>query len=197
MDGITKITERINAAAAEECAVIAKEAEESCAAIRADFAQKAEAAYESGIQSGEIEVSLDAERIVRNAKLNARKEVLAVKQELLDAAFEAAKKKVAELPEDKYVAWLVAMAAEASEGCGEIILSQKDSKLGNQIVAKANEALAAKGKKGGLTVSTENRDMDAGFVLRDGNLELNCTLGTVLAANREKIATKVASDLFC
>ena len=147
MDGITKITERINAAAAEECAVIAKEAEESCAAIRADFAQKAEAAYESGIQSGEIEVSLDAERIVRNAKLNARKEVLAVKQELLDAAFEAAKKKVAELPEDKYVAWLVAMAAEASEGCGEIILSQKDSKLGAEIVAKANEALTAKARR--------------------------------------------------
>lgn len=197
MDGINKITERINAAAAEECAVITKEAEASCAAIRADFAQKAEAAYESGIQSGEIEVSLDAERIVRNAKLNARKEVLAVKQELLDAAFEAAKKKVAELPEDKYVAWLVAMATEASDGCGEIILSQKDSKLGAQIVAKANEALAAKGKKGGLTVSTENRDMDAGFVLRDGNLELNCTLGAVLAANREKVAAKVASDLFC
>lgn len=195
MDGITKITERITAAAAEECAAITKEAEASCEAIRADFAQKAAAAYESAIQSGEIEVSLDAERIVRNANLNARKEVLSIKQEVLDAAFDAAKKKFCDMPEDKYVAWLVAMAADASEGVGEIILSQRDSKLGAEIVAKANEALTAKGKKGGLTVSTENREIDAGFVLRNGNIELNCTLSTVLAANREKLAAKVAADL--
>lgn len=195
MDGIEKIIERINAAAAEECAVITKEAEANCEAIRADFAQKAEAAYASAIQSGEVEVSLDAERLLRNANLNARKEVLSIKQEVLDAAFEAAKKKVCDMAEDKYVAWLVAMAAEASEGEGEIILSQRDSKLGAEIVAKANEALTAKGKKGGLTVSTENRDIDAGFVLRNGNIEVNCTLSTVLAAKREMLAAQVAADL--
>ncbi len=197
MDGIEKIIERINAAAAEECAVIAQEAEKSCEAIRADFAQKVQSAYESAMQSGEVEVSLNAERIVRNANLNARKEVLSVKQEVLDAAFEAAKKKISEMPEDKYVAWMVAMAAEASDGCGEIILSQRDSKLGAELVAKANEALTAKGKKGGLTVSTENRDIDAGFVLRSGDLEVNCTLETILSMNRQNIATKVAEQLFC
>ena len=197
MEGIEKIIERINAAAADECAVIAQEAEQACEAIRADFAQKVQEAYESAVQSGELEIGLDADRVVRNAKLNARKEVLSVKQEVLDAAFEAAKKKVCEMSEDKYVAWLVALAAEASNGTGEIILSQKDSKLGEQVVAKANEALAAKGKKGELTVSTDNREMDAGFVLRDGNLEVNCTLDAILEMNRQSIAAKVAEDLFC
>ena len=197
MEGIEKIIERINAAAADECAVIAQEAEKACEAIRADFAQKVQEAYESAVQSGELEIGLDADRVVRNAKLNARKEVLSVKQEVLDAAFEAAKKKVCEMSEDKYVAGLVALAAEASNGTGEIILSQKDSKLGEQVVAKANEALAAKGKKGELTVSTDNREMDAGFVLRDGNLEVNCTLDAILDMNRQSIAAKVAEDLFC
>ena len=40
MDGIEKIIERINAASAEECAVIAQEAEKDCEAIRADYAHK-------------------------------------------------------------------------------------------------------------------------------------------------------------
>lgn len=197
MDGINKIIERINAAAAEECAVIAQEAAAACEAVRADYAQKVQSAYESAMQSGEVDVSLDAERIVRNANLNARKEVLSVKQEVLEVAFAAAKKKIVELPEDKYVAWMVAMASQASDGAGEIILSQKDSKLGAEIVAKVNEALVAKGKKGELTVSSETRDMDAGFVLRNGNLEFNCSVDTILDMNRQGIAAKVAADLFC
>lgn len=197
MDGINKIIERINATAAEECAVIAQEAAAACEVIRADYAQKVQSAYETAIANGELEIGLDADRVVRNAKLNARKEVLTVKQEVLDAAFEAAKKKVCEMPEDKYVAWLVSLASEASNGVGEIILSQRDAKLGAEIVAKANEALAAKGKKGELTVSTDNREMDAGFVLRDGNLEVNCSLDAILEMNRQSIAAKVAEDLFC
>ena len=197
MDGINKIIERINAAAAEECAVIAQEAAQACEVIRADYAQKVQSAYETAVQSGELEIGLDADRVVRNAKLNARKEVLSVKQEVLDAAFAAAKKKICEMPGDKYVAWLVALASEASNGVGEVILSQRDAKIGAEVVAKANEALVAKGKKGELTVSTDNRDMDAGFVLRDGNLEVNCTLDALLDMNRQSIAAKVAEDLFC
>ena len=197
MDGINKIIERINAAAAEECAVIAQEAAQACEVIRADYAQKVQSAYETAVQSGELEIGLDADRVVRNAKLNARKEVLSVKQEVLDAAFAAAKKKICEMPEDKYVAWLVALASEASNGVGEVILSQRDAKIGAEVVAKANEALVAKGKKGELTVSTDNRDMDAGFVLRDGNLEVNCSLDALLDMNRQSIAAKVAEDLFC
>ena len=158
MDGINKIIERINAAAAEECAVIAQEAAQACEVIRADYAQKVQSAYETAVQSGELEIGLDADRVVRNAKLNARKEVLSVKQEVLDAAFAAAKKKICEMPEDKYVAWLVALASEASNGVGEVILSQRDAKIGAEVVAKANEALVAKGKKGELTVSTDNRE---------------------------------------
>lgn len=196
MDGIEKIIARINASAAEECAQIAQKAAEECEVIRADYAQKVQSAYESAVHSGELKINLDAERIIRNAKLDARKDMLFAKQEILDIAFEAAKKKLSELPEEEYVAWMAAMASEATSGSGELILSPRDSALAQKLVNKANEALAAKGKKAELTASSETRDMDAGFILRDGKLEVNCSLQSILEAKRQNIATKVAEMLF-
>ena len=196
MDGIEKIIERINAASAEECAVIAQEAEKDCEVIRADYAQKVQRVYESAVKNGETEARLVAERFVRNAKLNARKDILTAKQEAMDMAFAAAKAKIEAMDEDKYVAWLADMACEASDGSGELILSKRDAALGDKIVAKANEALLAKGKKAELTVSTETQDLDAGFVLRDGKLEVNCTLSAILDMKRKDIAAAVADMLF-
>lgn len=196
MDGIEKIIERINAASAEECAAIAQEAEKNCEAIRADYAQKVQSAYDSAVKSGELEIKLDAERLVRNAKLDARKELLGAKQEAMDMAFEAAKQKLASLGEAEYVAWLAGMACEASGGTGELIFSKRDAALAEKVVAKANEALLSQGKQGGLTVSDETRDMDTGFVLRDGRLEVNCTLSAILDMKRKDIAAAVAGMLF-
>lgn len=196
MDGIEKIIGRINEAAAEECAQIAQKAEADCELIRAEYAQKVQHAYESAVHSGEQDIKLNAERVVRNANLSARKEVLGVKQELLDAAFKAAKKKLSELDESKYLNWLAGIAARVSDGSGEIILSARDLALGEKLVAMANEALIANGKKGELTLSQETKEIDAGFILRDGRLEINCSLDAILDMKRKDLAPKVAEELF-
>ena len=196
MDGIEKIIGRINAAAAEECAAIAQKAQQDCDAVRAEYAHKVQVAYESAVHNGELEINRDTERIVRNAKLDARKELLFAKQEILDSAFEAAKQKLLNLPEDKYVAWLADLACKASDGKGELILSRRDSALGEKILAKANEALLSQGKKGELSISPETGDMEAGFILRSGRLEVNCSLQSLLDSKRQEIAVKVADKLF-
>ena len=130
MDGIEKIIGRINAAAAEDCAAIAQKAQQESELIRADYAQKVQSAYESAMKSGERELAQEAERIIRNAKLKNRQELLAAKQALLDKAFESAKQKLKALPEDEYIAWLASMASQATKGSGELILDAKDAPLG-------------------------------------------------------------------
>ncbi len=197
MDGIEKIIQRINAAAAEECAAIAQKAEAESEVIRAEYAQKLQKAYENAIHSGEREIDLDADRVVRNARLNARKQLLGVKQELLDTAFEAARKELCAMPEDKYIDWLAKLACQTSDGSGEIILSPKDAAIGEKLVAKANEALSACGKKAELKLSAETRDIEAGFILQDGKMELNCSLSAIMEVRRQDIAAKVAEKLFC
>ena len=196
MDGIEKIIGRINAAAAEECAAIAQKAQQDCDVIRAEYAQKVQSAYESAVKSGEAEISLDAEHLIRNAKLDAREEILSVKQEVLNMAFDAAKVKLSTLSEDKYLAWLVSMACEVSNGSGELILSKRDAALGERIAAKANEVLISQGKKGELTVSQDVCDIDAGFILREGNTEVDCSLSAILEFKRKNMAAAVADMLF-
>lgn len=196
MDGIEKIIERINAAAAEECAAIAQKAESDCAAIRSEYEKKLQAAYESAIEKGEKEIGLDAERTLRNARLDARKELLLAKQNVLDTAFQTAKEKLLNLPEDQYIAWLASLACKASDGSGEIILSARDKELGEKLLAKANEALIAKGKQAGLKLSNETRNIDAGFILLDGRTEVNCSVSSILEDSRQAMAAKVAEKLF-
>ena len=196
MDGIEKIIGRINAAAAEECAAIAQKAQQDCDVIRAEYAQKVQSAYESAVKSGEVEISLDAEHLIRNAKLDARKEILSAKQEVMNLAFDAAKTKLSTLSEDEYLAWLVNMACEVSNGSGELILSKRDAALGERIAAKANEVLISQGKKGELTVSQDVCDVDAGFILREGKTEVDCSLSAILEFKRKNMAAAVADILF-
>jgi len=69
--------------------------------------------------------------------MEAKKLMLAAKQECLDAAFEQAKKKLLALPDDKYAELLAKMAVKASAtGKEEVLLNAKDRKrVGEQVVA--------------------------------------------------------------
>jgi len=196
MDGIEKIIERINSASAEECAAIAQQAERDCELIRADYARKIQSAYDSAIKNGELEINLDADHLVRNARLDARKDILSVKQELLDKLFEAAKVKLRALPEDEYISWLASLISQVSDGGGEIILAPQDKQLGDKLLAKAQEAMLSAGKKPELSISDECRDIEAGFVLLDGRTEVNCSISTLVGLKRQEIASKLAEQLF-
>ncbi len=196
MDGIEKIIEKINSASAEECAAIAQQAEKECELIRTDYDHKIRSAYESAIKSGEIEINLDADHLVRNAKLDARKDILAVKQELLDQVFNAAKSKLKSLPEEEYISWLASLISQVSYGSGEIILAPQDKPLGDRLLAKAQEAMLSAGRKPELSISAECRDIEAGFVLLEGRTEINCSISALVELKRQEIASKIAEQLF-
>ena len=196
MDGITKITERILAEADAACTEISEKAAKRCDAIRAEYEQKAEEAYNSVIAKGSTEIELDAQRYVRNAQMDARKEVLSLKQDMIDAAFAAARDKIVNMPKNEYTAWVVKVIADAADGDEEIILDAKDSAIGSEIVAKANAVLAAKGRKTALSLSDTTRSIDGGVVLRKGNIEMNCSLDAILAQHRKDLASEVAQLLF-
>ena len=47
-----------------------------------------------------------------------------------------------------------------------------------------------------LTLAEETRDIEGGFILRDGNVEFNCAFETQLRVLRESMAADVAAILF-
>lgn len=198
MKGIDKITARILADAEAECAALKKESDARIEAIRAENEQKAQDEYVRLVREGVKDTEQRVQRLDRTAKLEARKSILSMKQETVSRAFDLARERIAELPERDYVAFLAREAAEAAiTGQEEVIFCERDrASVGAKAVKAANERLAAKGMPGMLTLSDETRAMSGGLMLRQGDIEVNCTVDTLLDLVRGELASRVADVLF-
>ena len=198
MKGIDKITSRIIADAEAECRDVKRESDERCAAVRAENEKRAQDEYWRLVREGVKDTEQRVQRMDRTARLEAKKSVLNMKQEAVSRAFELAKDKIAELPERDYVAFLAREAAEAAiTGQEEVIFCERDRKsVGAKAVKAANELLAAKGMPGLLTLSDATRDMAGGLMLKQGDIEVNCTVDTLLDLTRDELAARVADVLF-
>ena len=198
MKGIDKITSRILADAENECAAVKKESGERCEAIKAEAEKKAQEEYWRLVREGVKDTEQRVQRMDRTARLEAKKSILNMKQETVSRAFELAKDKIAELPERDYVAFLAREAAAAAiTGQAEVLCCERDrASVGAKAVRAANELLAAKGMPGMLTLSDDTRSMAGGLMLRQGDIEVNCTVDTLLDLVRGELAARVADVLF-
>ena len=198
MNGIEKITSRITAEAESAAAAVMAEAETQAAGIRAEYEKKAQEAFDTRMAAGKQEIEQAAERVRRAARLDAKKSVLGLKQAMLLLAYDSAKEKIVNLPEEEYVAFLAQQAgAAALSGKEEIILNAEDRKrVGDKVVAAANAAAAERGIGGGLTLSSETREIAGGVILREGSVEVNCSVESLLDMSHNRLDAEVTGILF-
>lgn len=139
-----------------------------------------------------------AARALTLARLEARNTRLAAKQAAIDESFEQALKRLADLPTGEYRAILLAQVmSSVNSGNEEIILSPADrDRAGHALVDEANAALAKAGKPANLRLASETRPIAGGVILRDGDVELNCTFETTLRLHRDELVPRVAEVLF-
>ena len=198
MKGVEKITERILAEAKEAADNAKSEAEAKAKEILEEFEGKAKQSYEQLVANGRIEAAAAAERKVRTAKLQAKKDILGTKQEFIDRAYTIAQESILALPEDEYVSLLAKKACEASvSGEEAVILNEDDrSALGQKVVEAANALLAAAGKKASLVLSDETANMIGGLFLKQNDVSVNCSIDSIIGTFREDLDIKVAKVLF-
>lgn len=202
MNGIEKITQRIDQDAQAEIDQILGDARRQAAEILARYEAQAKKETEELLGRGEKNAAEREERLASVAQMEAKKLTLATKQEMLDKAFALALEQLASLPEDEYIALLAALAARAAAtGREQLIFSPKDrERVGEQVVAAANEKLsqdgAAEARVGQLALSEEARPMRGGFILSDGEVEVNCAFETLVRLQRGEVSGEVAKALF-
>ena len=204
MNGIEKITGQIDADVQKEIGAALDQARAQAKEIEARYESQAEAQAEAIRRKGEQDAALRRERLVDVARLEARKTLLAAKQDLVGQAFDLALKKLLELPDQEYIALLAKLAVAASRtGREQVILSQKDrSRYGKQAVTMANDMLAKKAgpraaeSAGMLTLAEESRPMAGGLILRDGRVETNCSFEVLIHLQRDALSAEVARALF-
>jgi V/A-type H+-transporting ATPase subunit E len=198
MNGIQKIIDRIEADAAAERAQIIAEAEARCAEIEAQYAEAAQSEYQKVVDSGEKTAAQRLERRTSVAAIEAKKQVLATKQEMVQAAFERAITLLSELPDGQYVELLARLVSEASRTGNEILtFSARDTaRVGEAVKDAANALLRRTGKTADLKVSTDPRTIRGGVIVTCGDIETNCSLDALVSRERNALSGKVADMLF-
>lgn len=198
MEGIEKITARIIEDAEREIAAMQQETEEEVNTLLAQAQTEAEQESMELLIRGRRAAEERRERLSSSADMECRKLELVAKQELLQQSFDAALEELCALPQERYVTLLSALAVEASSsGRERMILSARDAdRLGEDIVKAANAALQKAGRRGELTLSQETRPIPGGFILAEGDVELNCAFDTLIQLQREKLEKEVAAILF-
>ncbi len=198
MNGIDRITDRIEADAREQAKAIIAEAEAKCAEIRKENEKKAQERYLELIRNGTKDCESGLERRKSAAEMDAKKSVLALKQDCVAEAFDMAKRRLADMPKDSYVGFLASLAASAAaDGSGEIVLSARDRELcGKAVLERANAALAAKGLTPALTLAADSREISGGLILRQGGVEVNCSIEALVEALKGPMTADVARTLF-
>ena len=197
MEGMDKITARIIADAEREIAEIQRENDEKIEALTAEAQSAAEQESLELLTRGRRAAEERRERLSSSAAVECHKLELAAKQELLEETFAAAVEQLCSLPQEEYLALIASLTAEAAEGGEQMILSPRDAEqYGTEVIAMANTALRAAGKRGELTLSAETRPIPGGFILSSGDVELNCAFDTLVRLRREKLEKEVAKILF-
>lgn len=194
MNGLEKLTGQIDADVQKEIDAALVQARSQAQEIQSWYESQAQIQVEAIRRKGQQDAVFRQERLVDEAKMEARRDILATKQELIGRAFDLALEKLLELPEKEYVALLSDLAVKASStGKEAIIFSQKDrTRYGKTVVTQANEKLGG----GHLTLSEQTRPIKGGLILQDSQVETNCSFEVLIHLQRNTLSAEVAQVLF-
>jgi len=144
------------------------------------------------------EAAMRKERMLTAARLEARKRLLSVKQEMIGKSFVAAEEKIRSLPAEQYREFMADVVTRYAEtGNEEVTVSGRDLEvLDQEFIRMANQRLQAAGKTGAMKLSDRPGDFDGGLVMIGRNSEINCTLKALVRQVRQSLESEVAQILF-
>ena len=185
MNGIDTIIQRLNADAKAETDALLEKAHQEAAAVAAR--------YQAQADKEAADLAARNERLAAEREERLRKTVLAAKQAVMEETYAKALEKLRNLPEARYVEVLTELLLQAApHGAGEVLFSAQDRETVGQAAVDA-----ANGKSGGkLTLSGETAPIQGGFILKDGNVEVNCAFDTLVRLQKAETAGQVAQRLF-
>ena len=193
-----KIVFKIQEEAAAEVAAILAEAKNKADASAKKIIDEAHAKAQEIQEESLLDAKEAAHRQELIAELEARKNSLDSKRQILEEAYNLAAKELAQLTDEKWKKLIVAIVNNASvTGQEQLCVPAKDlDKYKNGLLLEINAALAAKGKKGELTLAEERAPFTDGILLIGKNSDVDCSFATILQEMRRKTEREVAAILF-
>lgn len=185
MNDGTIITDKIISAAKAEADEIMEKANKSADEIIKKAEKTALSLTEKSKADAEAETEKIRSKELSSAHMAAKKKALTEKQTIIDGIIAEAYKRLTHLPDEEYEKAVLSMLKDIPKEGNEIIVSQKDNPvLGDTI------------KSAGYTLAEETRDLDGGFIVKNGDIELNFSFGSILSVEQEEIRQMLAGMLF-
>ena len=214
MIGIEKITGRIiSDARAYEKAVI-DDAEREIAEINDSYSSRAGYIIAKSEDRAEKEQADILARAVSSAEIATRNRLLNARSELIDRVYDEAEKQLSSLPEKEYEGLLTSLLENAVNSTAEskrelseyyatgelsasdefiVSFNEKDTnRFGEKVVNTVSGKITAKKVK----LSDKPADIEGGFLIVYGNVEINCSIKNLISQIRESTEGKVRDILF-
>lgn len=198
MSNLNNLVTKIVEDAKKEAASIIEKAEQEQNKIVNDSKSEAKSKKAEILAKADREAKTRKDRVISNAELQVRNNKLEAKQKVIDNVFDLAVNKLKEIPQDKYLQFIkhTIMSLDII-GDEEIIVNPEDSKkLTSEFINAINADLKAKGKKGEIKLSSENRAIKGGYILAKNGIEINNTFEALVHSMRDELEQEVIQTLF-
>ncbi len=174
-------SQRILDAAREEIVTIQKKTSDEITKMESQYAERLKKEEPEILRRREIVGHLDVQKLE-----------LGVKQELIADAFVQALKTLQTLPQGKYLDFAKGLLRKASvSGKGEVLVGNNEKYITEQWLSTYNQE-----NKSELTLGKNRIAISGGFVLRQGDVDTNCSWDMLLRWIHDDIEANVVSRLF-
>ncbi len=195
---LEKLLAGIRRQAEEQAAQIIEQAEQE-AARRTEAAQQSArktAREYHAHQLGQCRRQTSQE--ISQARLDARKQVLKARQQILDGMLQEVATVLTQVDENQYREWMRRQLLEACRSGDEtVIVSSNDrERLTDGWLKSLNGELRKKGLKGEVKLQFTGKDFSGGFILQHPQYEVVATFEEILRSEKSVIQGKIARVLF-
>ena len=188
MSGLEKIIARLERDCSDECDRIESRAQADAGGILETAAREGKEEADRILAEAKSQAELIARKAESAAAVNDRRMLLEAKVALLDETVAAAVKKLRSLDVPSYFGVLEKLAAKYRTGApGTLYLSKAD------LARKPRDFLKAFPE---ITVADTPGELSDGFLLKYGDIEINCAFAALMNASQEDLKAIAAEKLF-
>ena len=188
MSGLDKMIARLESDCEAQCGQIGVEAAADAAGMLEAASREGRAEAERILAEAERQAELIAKKADSAAAANARRMMLEAKVALIDETVDAAVKKLRSLDAPSYFGILEALVKKYRTGePGVLFLSASDA---------ARKPAGFLGAFPEIALSENAAPIEDGFILKYGDIEINCTFDALRSASLDDLKAVAAERLF-
>lgn len=187
---LSQISEDARQEADEQIAAAKAEADEILKAAREEADRNSQAA----IQGGEEKAKSIRDRAESAAQLERRNAMLSFKQQVIREAIDGTRTSLENAPAQEYFDVLLQLVSRfAAEGKAEMRLNRRDL---DRLPAGFETALKQAAPKADISVSDTPCDIESGFLLVYGGIDINCTFRAIFEDAEGELRDAAGKILF-